>query len=263
MRENATRRLWQQDKPALGGWLSIGNTFSAEVMAAQGFDWLVVDTQHGVIGYDAAVPILQTISASTATPIVRVPWNEPSIIMKMLDAGAYGVIVPLVNNRAQAQAAVAACRYPPLGGRSYGPTRVSYYAGADYFAHANEEVLCIPQIETVEAMDNLDDILCTPGVDACYIGPMDLTISMGITPEMDGEQPRYVEARRRIVEACRRHGVVPGVNSTARTARARIEEGFRMVLVTSDAGSLARAAGADLRAVRGEDAPSGGGSVYQ
>jgi 4-hydroxy-2-oxoheptanedioate aldolase len=262
MRENATKRLWQQDKPALGGWLSIGNTFSAEVMAAQGFDWLVVDSQHGVIDYHAAVPMLQTISAFPVTPLVRVPWNEPSIIMKMLDAGAYGVIVPMVNDRPQAEAAVAACRYPPLGGRSYGPTRVSYYAGSDYFTHANDEVLCIPQIETVEAMDNLDEILSTPGVNACYIGPMDLTISMGITPQMDGEQPRYVEARKRIVEACRRHGVVAGVNSTPRTARARIEEGFRMVLVTSDAGSMARAAGADLRSVRGDVAP-GQASAYQ
>ena len=102
MRENAVKRLWQQDKPALGGWLSIPSSFSAEIMAHQDLDWLCVDTQHGVIGYDASVPMLQAISTSNVMPIVRVPWNEPSIIMKMLDAGAYGVIVPMVNNRAQA-----------------------------------------------------------------------------------------------------------------------------------------------------------------
>ena len=264
MRENAVKRLWQQDKPALGGWLSIPSSFSAEIMASQELDWLCVDTQHGVIGYDAAVPMLQAMSASKVTPIVRVPWNEPSIIMKMLDAGAYGVIVPLVNDRAQAEAAAAACRYPPRGIRSYGPTRASYYAGFDYFAHANDEVLCIPQIETVEALENLDDILSVPGIDACYIGPMDLSISMGITPEMDGEAPQYAEARRRIVEACRRHGVIAGVNSTARTAAKRIEDGFRFVLVTGDAGGLARAAREDVRTVRQRQGPEAeSASAYQ
>ena len=263
MRENALKRLWQQDKPALGGWLSIPSSFSAEIMAHQELDWLCVDTQHGVIGYDAAVPMLQAISATDVTPIVRVPWNEPSIIMKMLDAGAYGVIVPLVNNRAQAEAAAEACRYPPRGIRSYGPTRAAYYAGFDYFAHANDEVLCIPQIETVEALENLDDILSVPGIDAVYIGPMDLSISMGIAPEMDGEAPEYVAARRRIVEGCRRHGVIAGVNSTARTAVKRIEEGFRLILVTGDAGGLARAAREDISAVRQKEPGRESGSAYQ
>src|SRR3972149_704764 len=232
MRENAVKRLWQEDTPALGGWPSTPSSFSAEIMAHQGLDWLCVDTQHGVIGYDAAVPMLQAISTSKVTPIVRVPWNEPSIIMKMLDAGACGGIVRWVNRRARGGAAAQACRYPPRGIRSYGPTRAAYYAGFDYFAHANDEVLCIPQIETVEALENLDDILGVAGIDAVYIGPMDLSISMGITPEMDGEAPEYVAARRRIVEGCRRHGVVPGVNSTARTAPKRMGEGVRLGLGT-------------------------------
>jgi 4-hydroxy-2-oxoheptanedioate aldolase len=262
MRKNRLKELWGQDKPALGGWLSIGNTFSAEVMAKQGLDWLCIDMQHGVISYEAAVAMLQTISATDVTPIVRVPWNDPSLIMKALDAGAYGVIVPLVNDRAQAEAAVAACRYPPKGIRSFGPTRAVYYAGFDYFAHANEEVLCIPQIETVEAMENLDDILSVEGLDAVYIGPMDLTISMGITPEMDGEQERYVEARRQVVEGCRKHGVIAGVNSTARTAARRIEEGFRFVLVTGDARAMARAAQEEIRMVRGAGEEREGGPTY-
>src|SRR3989304_262082 len=143
------------------------------------------------------------------------------------------------------------CRYPPKGIRSYGPTRAVYYAGFDYFAHANDEVLCIPQIETVEALENLDGILGVPGIDAMYIGPMDLSISMGITPEMDGEAPEYVAARRRIVEGCRRHGVIAGVNSTARTAVKRIEEGVRLVLVTGDAGGPARGGAGGGRARRG------------
>lgn len=250
MRENAVKRLWQEDKPALGGWLSIANTFSTEVMAAQDLDWLCLDMQHGVIGYDTAVPMLQTISATGITPIVRVPWCEPAMIMKMLDAGAYGIIVPLVNDRAQAEAAAAACRYPPRGIRSHGPTRAAYYAGFDYLAHANDEVLCIPQIETVEALENLDDILSVPGIDAAYIGPMDLTISMGITPEQDGEAEEYVQARKRIVESCRKYGVVPGVHSNPGVAAKRIKEGFRLIRITGDHSAMARAVREDIRAVR-------------
>ncbi len=263
MRENALKRLWEEDKPALGGWLSIGSSFSAEVMANQELDWLCVDMQHGVIGYDTAVTMLQAVSIRDATPIVRVPWNDPAMIMKMLDAGAYGIIVPLVNDRGQAKAAAAACRYPPRGLRSYGPTRAAYYAGSDYFDHANEEVLCIPQIETVEALANLDDILNVPGIDAVYIGPMDLSISMGITPEMDGDAKEYAEARTRIVERCRAHGVIAGVNSTARTAARRIDDGFRLVLVTGDAGALARGAREDIRRVRQGEPGSRGGTAYQ
>ena len=250
MRENALKRLWREDKPALGGWLSIGNTFSAEVMAAQDLDWLCIDMQHGVIGYDTAVPMLQTISATDVTPIVRVPWCEPAMIMKMLDAGAYGIIVPLVNDRAQAQVAAAACRYPPRGIRSHGPTRAAYYAGFDYLAHANDEVLCIPQIETVEAMENLDDILSVPGIDVAYIGPMDLTISMGITPEQDGEAEEYVRARKRVVESCHKHGAVPGVHSNPGAAVRRIEEGFRLIRITGDHNTMARAVREDIRTVR-------------
>jgi 4-hydroxy-2-oxoheptanedioate aldolase len=253
MRENAVKRLWGEDKPAFGGWLTLGNSFSAEVMAHQRLDWLCVDMQHGVIDYDTAVTMLQGISTTAATPIVRVPWNEPGIIMKALDAGAYGVIVPLVNDRAQAEAAVLACRYPPMGARSYGPARAVYYAGADYFSKANEEVLCIAQIETVEALDNVDDIVAVEGIDAVYIGPQDLTISLGLEPQLDGEAPEYVKARARVVEACGKSGVVAGVHSTPQTAQRRIEEGFRMVLATMDLRSLARAAAEDVGTARGAD----------
>ena len=251
MRENAVKRLWREDRPAYGGWLTIGNSFTAEVMAHQGLDWLVVDLQHGIIDYETMVPMLQAISTTETTPIVRVPWNEPGILMKALDAGAYGVIVPLVNDRAQAEAAVAACRYPPLGARSYGPARAMYYAGADYIKGANDEVLVIAQIETVEALDNLEAIVAVPGLDAVYIGPQDLTISLGLAPEMDGEAAEYVKARRRVVEACRGTGVTPGIHSRPQTAQKRIEEGFRMVLATMDLRALVRAAREDIEAARG------------
>jgi 4-hydroxy-2-oxoheptanedioate aldolase len=183
--------------------------------------------------------------------------------MKMLDAGAYGVIVPMVNSRAEAEAAVAACRYPPQGIRSFGPVRAVYYAGLDYFAYANQEVSCIPQIETTAALDNLEGILGVEGLDAVYIGPMDLSISLGLPPQMDSDLPAYAEARQRILEACRRHNVVAGINSTVATAPKRIAEGFRMVLASSDSGALARAVGEDVRAVRGAGPGAPGGPAYQ
>jgi 4-hydroxy-2-oxoheptanedioate aldolase len=168
-----------------------------------------------------------------------------------------------VNSRAEAEAAVAACRYPPQGIRSFGPIRAVYYSGLDYFAYANQEVCCIPQIETKAALENLDDILSVEGVDAVYIGPMDLSISLGVPPQMDGDLPAYADARQRILESCRRHNVVAGVNSSAATAPKRIAEGFRMVLVSSDSGAMARAVGEDVRAVRRSETGAAGGPAYQ
>src|SRR5437773_447472 len=146
MRENRVKRMWEAGQVALGGWLTVPSSFSAELMAHAGFDWLCVDMQHGVIDYQVAVTMLQAIGTTETIPIVRVPWNEPGIIGKVLDAGAMGVIIPMVNSVEEAQAAVSACRYFPLGARSFGPTRATYYAGTDYFAGANTQIACIPMI---------------------------------------------------------------------------------------------------------------------
>jgi 4-hydroxy-2-oxoheptanedioate aldolase len=263
MRENGVKKLWQEDRPAFGGWLSIPSAFSAEMLAHQNLDWLCVDMQHGLIDYDTALAMLQAISTTSTTPIVRVPWNDQAIIMKMLDAGAYGVIVPMVNSRAEAETAAAACRYPPQGIRSFGPIRAVYYAGLDYFVYANQEVCCIPQIETATAVDNLDEILSVPGVDAVYIGPMDLSISLGLPPQMDSDVPAYAEARQRILEACQKHNVAAGIHSSVSTAPKRAAEGFRMVLATSDLGALTRAAAEDVGSVRQAETAGPSGPTYQ
>jgi len=254
MRENGVKKLWREGRPAFGAWLSIPSAFSAEVMAHQNLDWLCVDAQHGPIHYETALAMLQAISTTETTPFVRVPWNEPGMIGKMLDAGAYGVVVPLVNTRAEAEAAVAACRYPPRGIRSFGPTRAVYYAGFDYFVHASKEICCIPQIETTTAVDNLDEILSVEGVDAVYIGPMDMSISLGLPPQMDSDVPAYAEARQRVLEACQRHNVAAGIHSTVTSAPKRAAEGFRMVLATTDLGALVRATAEDLRSARNVEA---------
>src|SRR6266436_3407956 len=142
MRPNGVRDAWAVGRPALGAWLTIASAFAAEIVAHAKFDWICVDMQHGVIDYAQMVTMLQAVSSTPVTPLVRVPWNEPGIIGKSLDAGARGVIIPMVNSRADAERAVQACRYAPVGARSYGPVRASYYVGFDYFANANEDVLC-------------------------------------------------------------------------------------------------------------------------
>ena len=250
MMENRLRQLWKEDRPALGCWLSIPDSFSAEVIAHLGFDWLCIDMQHGLVDYQRALTMLQAISTTAAAPVVRDPRNDPGIIMKMLDAGACAVIVPMIETPADAEKAVAACRYPPAGARSFGPTRAMLAAGEDYFAKSGEYVCCIPMIETKPALDNLDDILSVPGVDAVYIGPMDLSLALGLPPKPDGDEPVYAEARQKVVDACRRHNVVAGIHSSAAAGPNRVAEGFRFVLVASDVTALTRGAAQDLAAVR-------------
>jgi len=251
MRENRLKELWAEDRPALGGWLGIPSSTSAEMMAHATFDWLCVDMQHGAIDYQVAVTMLQAISTTDTVPIVRVPWNEPGIIMKVLDAGAYGVIIPMVNSRAEAEAAVAACRYAPDGIRSYGPARAVLYAGPDYFSRANETVLCIPMIETREALANVDEIVGTPGVDVAFIGPSDLSVSLGLPPSYDQDAAKFVAAVASVEAACKRHGVVAGVfGGNATVARKRIEQGFRLIEVADDGRTMVTGAAAALAQLR-------------
>jgi 4-hydroxy-2-oxoheptanedioate aldolase len=247
MRPNRLKQLWQEDRAALGGWLVVPSSISAEYMAHAGFDWLCIDMQHGAIDYQVALSMLQAISTTDAVPIVRVPWNEPGIIMKSLDAGAYGVIVPMVNSRTEAEAAIAACRYAPQGSRSYGPGRIVLYAGRDYFAHANDTVLCICMIETREAIERADEIISTPGLDAIFIGPSDLSVSLGLPPASDQEAPAFTQALDKVLAACKKHGVVAGAHcGTPAVARKRIGQGFRFVQMADDAGALVRSAMAAL-----------------
>lgn len=259
MRENAAKAKWRRGEVTYGAWLSIPSAFSAETVAHAGFDWVCIDMQHGVIDYQVAVTMLLALSTTDCTPIVRVPWNEPGIIGKMLDAGAMGIIIPMVNGVEEARAAVAACRYAPAGARSYGPTRVAMYAGADYFAHANDEVACIPMIETKRALDGLDDILDVPGIDAVYVGPADMSITLGQQPRMDNEGA-FEEARVRIAEACAKRGITPGIHGNASLAAKHAAAGYRMITITSDIAAIAAGAAADLASVSARG--GAGGAAY-
>ena len=175
MRKNKLKEIIKNGKAVINGWLQIPNSFSAEVMAKQGWDSLTIDMQHGVVDYPNALQMLQAISTTDTVPMARVNWNEPGQIMKILDAGSYGVICPMVSNKDQAEKFVQACMYPPAGYRSFGPIRGMLYGGSDYGDYANDELLKIAMIETIEALDNLDAIMTTPGVDGIYIGPADLS----------------------------------------------------------------------------------------
>jgi 4-hydroxy-2-oxoheptanedioate aldolase len=252
MRQNRALAKWRAGEQTVGGWLSLANTHTAELLANAGFDWLCIDLQHGLLDYSDLLHMLPAISTTDVTPIVRVASNEPSQIMKVLDAGAMGVIVPMVNNRAEAAAAIDACLYPPRGGRSFGPTRAALYGGANYAAEANDQIACIVMIETREGIDNLDEIVETPGLGGVYIGPADLAISLGLPPRGDTDDPLHLETVNRILAACKSRHVPVGIHTGGLAyTRIRLEAGFDFVTLGSDAGFMMRAAAAELAAARG------------
>jgi len=226
-------------------------------MARAGFDYVCVDTQHGAVGYQAAVELIRAIEHGGSIPVVRVPWNEPGIIGKMLDAGAQGVIIPMVNSVPEAHAAVAACRYAPDGSRSYGPT-VSRIRRDDYLAWAAENVAVIPMIETRQAVEGISAILEVPGIDAVYVGPADLSLTLGLPPGNNDGQPAFDDGLATIVAACRAAGVVAGIHGTGELVPRRNEQGFQMVTATADQLALADGAAHALAQARGTAGPSGG-----
>jgi len=261
MRENRLRTLWKQGGAAVNGWLAIPNSFSAETMAHQGWDSLTIDLQHGVVDYQAMVTMLQAISTTSTVPVVRVPWLEPGILMKTLDAGAYAVICPMVNTREDAQKLVAWTNYAPRGTRSFGPVRALLYGGADYPQHANETVVRFAMIETRQALDNLDAILSVEGLDAVYIGPSDLSLSLGCRPVFDDLDPDAAQAVDHILARAKAHGVVAGIhNGTPEAALARIAKGFQFVTISSDARLIAAGAQQVISKMRAAPAPQASGA---
>jgi 4-hydroxy-2-oxoheptanedioate aldolase len=223
----------------------------AEATARTGFDYVCIDTQHGAIEYSDAVGMIQAVLLGGSVPIVRVPWNETGIIGKVLDAGAHGVIVPMVNTVEEAEAVVRAARYAPRGSRSYGPT-VAGMRQPDYVAWATDNVAVIPMIETREALENLDDILAVEGIDAVYVGPADLSLSLGLAPGNNDGEPVFAEAYTTIVESCERAGVIAGCHATGSLTPVRTAAGFRMVTATTDLVAARMGLTAELHRARGE-----------
>ncbi len=253
---NNVKQIWAAGKAVVNGWLAIPSAFAAETMAQCGFDSVTVDLQHGVQDYQSMIACFQAMQAHPVTPMVRVPWNEPGIIGKVLDGGAYGVICPMVNTREQAEAFVSACKYPPRGTRSNGPIRmVTYGKASSYQQTANDETLCIPMIETREAVANLDAILDVPGIAGVYIGPSDLGFSHGLVPKLDREEPEMLAIFDRVIAACAARGLQAGIHTGGAAYAVRaLGMGFRLVSIANDAALMAMAARTAVATVR-HDSP--------
>src|SRR5882757_5066133 len=249
---NKLKARLKSGKACVNAWLAIPSGFSAEVMAQCGFDSVTVDMQHGVQDYQSMVQCFQAMDKHPITPLVRVPWNEPGIIGKALDGGAWGIICPMVNNAKEAKALADACLYPPMGKRSNGPIRAAAYGVASsYQSTANSEVLVIPMIETQEGIDNIDEIVSVPGISGIYIGPSDMGLALGLIPILDREEPVILGIYEKLLASCKKHGKFAGLhNGSAAYAARMIQMGFQPTTIANDSGLMARAAREAVTATR-------------
>jgi 4-hydroxy-2-oxoheptanedioate aldolase len=244
MRPNRLWDIWARGEAANNCWLNIPSPYVAELIAHQGWDSATIDLQHGMISMSDAYAMLTAISTTDCVPLVRVLWNDPGTIMRALDAGAYGIIAPMINNREEAVAFVGACRYAPDGYRSVGPNRAVLYAGSDYLDKANRTVLTIAMIETVEAMANLEAICTTPGLDAVLVGPSDLGLSMGKEAQSNQTDPDVVNAIEHILDAAKKAGKKAAIfNSNVDYAKQMAAKGFDLVTVASDTAMIKAGSG--------------------
>lgn len=249
------------EHPALGAWMFLREPLTAEAAGRAGYDYVVVDMQHGIASEPEALAMIQGAQSGGAVPIVRIATNAEVTVGRALDLGAMGVIVPMVNDADGAQRAVAACYYPPVGSRSYGPVAAMSRYSERYAVDANTAITCFVMIETVDALANLDDILSVPGVDGVYVGPVDLSLSLGLPPEPFHEDARFGDAIDAILDACHRHGVVPGIHASAGLAAHWTSKGFRVITVGYDQGSVLAGLRGDLAAARtasGQTSAAGG-----
>lgn len=240
MRANHVRRRLKAGEPSIGTWLSLPSPEAAEYCSRVGFDWLTVDVEHNPVDVRTQAQMFMAMSASHTAPMARIPANDPIIIKRTLDAGAWGIVVPMVNSRAEAEAAVRATRYYPEGGRGVGGGRHGHSfdaVGTDYFRNANNEILLVVMIEHIEGVEHAEEILSVPGVDACFIGPNDLGASMGLGLglPLENDTPRIVEAIAHVRDTCKRNGVAPGIHcSGAPAVNQRIAEGFQFCAMASE-----------------------------
>ncbi len=242
--DNPLKSRVKQGQRTVGAWLQIASPYTAEIMSRAGFDWLMIDMEHGPGDITTLISQLQAMNGSGVVPLVRAPWNDFVAIKRILDAGAYGVLVPYVNTRAEAEAAVRACRYPPAGVRGVaGSPRAAGYGqrGLDYLAHANDEILVMTAVETPEAVANLEAILAVDGLDAVFIGPMDLATSMGHFCDPGHAEVRaaisYVESR--VLGSGR---ALATVANSWDQAQALYDRGYQMLMVMADGTGLAKLA---------------------
>jgi 4-hydroxy-2-oxoheptanedioate aldolase len=253
MRANNVKKIWRSGGYVVNAWCAIPTSFAAEALAQEDWDSVTVDMQHGMVDFQRGVELLQGISTTSKTPLARVAWNDPGPIMKILDAGAYGVICPMINNKAECEKFVGACRYYPAGYRSFGPARAAIYGGADYYAKANSTILTFAMIETLEALQNLDEIMSVKGLDAIYIGPSDLAISLGCPPAGVPNDKKVHKAIDDILAAAKRNKVVPGIHCGSGAMAAQMyKKGFQFCTILNDVRLMALGAKAEIAAARGK-----------
>lgn len=248
---NPIKQLWAAGKPAVNGWIALPGILSAEIMARSGCDSLTIDMQHGTADYADLLSILPVIGQTGTVPLVRVPWNRPEDIMRVLDAGAMGVIAPMIETAQDTKALVDACLYAPQGARSFGPVRARLAHGDSYATDANSAILPIAMIETLSALDNLDDILQVPGLAAVYIGPADLSLVHGLPPGFDRSEPEMLAVIDHILARATAHGIPACIHCGAPAYAQRMQErGFLLTTVGSDARFLEAMAQAAFREAR-------------
>lgn len=240
MRRNHAKARLAAGESSIGTWLALPSPEAAGFVAQLGFDWLTIDAEHNPIDILTMSRMFSEIASAGVAPMVRIPWNSPENFKRVLDAGAWGIVVPMVNTREEAERAVEATRYHPLGRRSVGGGRHAMNFGTDsktYYTNANEEILLVIQIEHIEGVENIDEIFSVPGIDACFIGPNDLAASMGIGlgVSLEDDTPQLVEAIQHIREAATRHGIAPGIHcSNAAAVNMRIDQGFQYLAMASE-----------------------------
>lgn len=260
MTPDQLRSRWKSGDVTFGLWSAIADSFAVELSAVANLDYICLDQQHGMVDLKDLATLLPAIERHGPLPITRVPVNETSVIGRSLDAGAMGVVVPMVSTAAEASAAVAACQYAPSGVRSFGPIRAAIAAGTGD-PNRLGSVLCIVMVETKEGIANLPDIAATPGVDAIYVGPADLALSLGLAPTLEPTDARHTDAITAIRDACGKAGIAAGIQcSDGAGARSQAEGGFQMVTIAKDSALLQAAVRRELATAQGETAPSGVGS---
>jgi 4-hydroxy-2-oxoheptanedioate aldolase len=247
------RERWDRGQVALNAWLTFDDATAAEAVAGAGFDAVTVDLQHGAVTTEDLGAIVAAIEPTGAVPFARLPWNDPAVAMRALDLGVRGVIAPMVNSADEASALAHACRYPPRGIRSYGPVRSAFGSGHEQTERANETVLVFAQIETDEGLAAVDDICGVDGLDGLYVGPADLSMSLGLASFADFEDARLLEALDAVLQAAREHGVVPGIHApSADAALSMARRGFTFVGAAGDWDALRTALAGTTNRIRAE-----------
>ena len=255
--------IWAKNEASINAWLSIPNSFTAEAFGKMGWDSVTIDMQHGQNDYSTAIAMVQGLSNSNTVPMTRVPWNEPGIIMKMLDLGVQGIIAPMINTKEDCEKFVSYCYYPPIGQRSFGPMRAQVVYGSDYYQHANDNIVSLAMIETKQAVENLDAILSVPNLTGIYIGPADMSSSYGLPPKFDVREDPVFSNIKMIAKKAKEKGKIAGIhNGSVKYMKEMMDYGFQFTTLLSDFRMMTSHAESLLKELKDVDTKSDNTSAY-